>query len=68
LPVFYCFFLTCSHILAKSSCGVSPVHRPHEIGGKKNPPWNLANLLVTVKCYFCQFCIIAKVAMINRQI
>ncbi len=36
--------------------------------GKKRHPWNLANLLVTVTCYFCQFCIIAKVAMINRQI
>jgi hypothetical protein len=65
LPVFYCFFLTYSQILAKSSCGVSPVHLPHEIGGKKPL---IGNLLVTVKCYFCQFCIIAKVAMINRQI
>jgi hypothetical protein len=37
LPVFYSFFLTCSQILAKSSCGVSPVHLPHEIGGKKTP-------------------------------
>ncbi len=32
------FFLTCSQILAKSSCGVSPVHVPHEIEEKKNPP------------------------------
>jgi hypothetical protein len=62
------FFLTCSQILAKSSCGVSPVHVSHEIEEKKTP-LELGELNSDgTKCYFCQFCIIAKVAMINRQI